>query len=161
MDGFPVSEGLQKLASRCRFSRAMPSVYGDVFERYRQLYGLPPVIEQSVIEQKDKIWAGDAADEISELDFSMLRSRSMPENPDASILGLILECQSEIRQTLKDWRKPDWVIYPLDVLVMVILVARLCGCVTHDEVVSFCRNATLSCTRLSTGCRGLSTGSPP
>ncbi len=107
MDGFPVSEGLQKLASQCRFSRAMPSVYGDVFERYRQLYGLPPVIEQSVIEQKDKIWAGDAADEISELDFSMLRSRGMPENLDGSVAGLILECQSEIRQTLKDWRRPD------------------------------------------------------
>ena len=154
MDGFPVSEGLQKLASRCRFSRAMPSVYGDVFERYRQLYGLPPVIEQSVIEQKDKIWAGDAADEISELDFSMLRSRGMPENLDGSVAGLILECQSEIRQTLKDWRKPDWVIYPLDVLVMVILVARLCGSVTHDEVVSFYRRRYLELYALIDGDAG-------
>lgn len=92
MDGFPVSEGLQKLASWCRFSRAMPSVYEDVFERYRQLYGPPPVIEQPIIEQKDKIWAGDAADEISEMDFSMLISRSMPENLDGSVAGLILEC---------------------------------------------------------------------
>ena len=87
MDGFPVSEGLQKLASQCRFSRATPSVYEDVFERYRQLYGPPPVIEQ-----KDKIWAGDAADEISEMDFPMLRSRNMLENLDGSVAGLILEC---------------------------------------------------------------------
>ena len=78
----------------------------------------------------------------------------MPENPDASILGLILECQSEIRQTLKDWRKPDWVIYPLDVLVMVILVARLCGSVTHDEVVSFYRRRYLELYALIDGDAG-------
>lgn len=149
MDGFPVSEGLQKLASQCRFSRAMPSVYGDVFERYRQLYGPPPVTDP-----EDKFAAGEAADELGEMDPGILRSRSMPENPDASILGLILECQSEIRQTLKDWRKPDWVIYPLDVLVMVILVARLCGSVTHDEVVSFYRRRYLELYALIDGDAG-------
>ena len=146
MDGFPVSEGLQKLASRCRFSRAMPSVYEDVFERYRHLYGPPPVIEQ-----KDKIWAGDAADEISEMDFSVLRSRSMPENLSGTVTGLIFECQHELRLTLRDWRSPDLVIY---VLVMVILVARLCGSVTHDEVVSFYRRRYLELYALIDGDAG-------
>ena len=132
----------------------MPSVYEDVFERYRQLYGPPSAEPSSAAGPEDEIWAGEAADEISELDFSVLRSRSMPENLDGSVLGLILECQHEIRQTLRDWRSPDWVIYPLDVLVMVILVARLCGCVTHDDVVSFYRRRYLELYALIDGMPG-------
>lgn len=45
-------------------------------------------------------------------------------------------------------------IYPLDVLVMVILVAGLCGCVTHDEVVSFCRKRYLELYALIDGMPG-------
>ena len=149
MDGFLASEGLLKLASQCRFSRAMPSEYEDVFERYRKLYGPAPVTDPD-----DEFEAGDAADEFSEFSLMAERSRSMLENLNGSVLGLILECQHEIRQTLKDWRKPDWVIYPLDVLVMVILVARLCGYVTHDEVVSFYRRRYLELYALIDGMPG-------
>ena len=81
MDGFLASAGLQKLASQCRFSRAMPSVYGDVFEKYRQLYGPHPVTDP-----EDMFAAGEAADEISEMALGILRSRNMLENLDGSIL---------------------------------------------------------------------------
>lgn len=59
----------------------MPSVYGDVFERYRQLYGPPPVTDP-----EDMFAAGEAADEISEMDLGILRSRNMLEDLDGSIL---------------------------------------------------------------------------
>ena len=62
-------------------------------------------------------------------------------------INCIASCMQEIHSTLKDEHQEERVIYPIDMVLMVILLAKLCGCNTADEIAAFykARHLQLTC----------------
>jgi predicted transposase YbfD/YdcC len=65
------------------------------------------------------------------------------EAKSGSCLSIITDCMSKIRNLFADYRNELLVTYPLDVLLMVILLARISGNTTAKDIVNYYRKHCL------------------
>ena len=76
-------------------------------------------------------------------EFKLKEAKAIYDTLSGEVIAAISCCLKDIRDALTDMRCSAKIIYPLDVMVTVILLARLCGNITASEVVKFYREHNL------------------
>ena len=124
---FIASEELRNLAKSCRCRLHESDDFDSIIEEYCRLYyphnGTPT----------DKI----------HFEFKLKEAKAIYDALAGEATAAISCCLKDIRDALTDKRSETKIIYPLDVVVTVILLARLCGNLTAAEVVKFYRERNL------------------
>ena len=124
---FIASEELRNLAKSCRCRLHESDDFDSIIEEYCRLYyphnGTPT----------DKI----------HFEFKLKEAKAIYDALAGEVTAAISCCLKDIRDALTDKRSETKIIYPLDVVVTVILLARLCGNLTAAEVVKFYRERNL------------------
>ena len=121
---FEVSLGLQQLANQCKRRVIEPSVYEDYAEQYVMLYCPADIPENSWIRYKFLTLVRDV--------------RGFYDALDGTVINAIALCLQAVRNTLTAKRKDAVrIIYPVDVVVMVILFAKLRGNNTCQQIANF------------------------
>lgn len=121
---FSANEELLKLAQRSRWRSHSPEEFKDICAEYVEVFS-----------------ASEAPGE-AELDVYVALSRF--NRFSSSNLSLLTELISEIRNKFTDKRAADKVIYPLDLVILIIVLARLCGKNTASEISLFYKKNLLS-----------------
>ena len=101
----------------------MPEVYYDVVERYALLY------------RPDK----DAGSRLAhtKFQFTLDEAKAFYDALSDTEINCIALCMQTILSIFKDERQEERVIYPIDMVLMVIVLAKLCGCNTANEIAGF------------------------
>ena len=124
---FIASEELRNLAKSCRCRLHESDDFDSIIEEYCRLYyphnGTPT----------NKI----------HFEFKLKEAKAIYDALAGEVTAAISCCLKDIRDALTDKRSETKIIYPLDVVVTVILLARLCGNLTAAEVVKFYRERNL------------------
>lgn len=124
---FIASEELRNLAKSCRCRLHESDDFDSIIEEYCRLYyphnGTPT----------DKI----------HFEFKLKEAKAIYDALAGEVTAAISCCLKDIRDALTDKRSETKIIYPLDVVVTVILLARLCGNLTAAEVVKFYRERNI------------------
>lgn len=134
---------LAQLAHSSRFKRKSPAYeYDSYADEYHALYGQN--------KPKSPIAITSAADEDAEFmaDYDRLmhnRDEIKAEHANKDFeaisgysLDRILQCMRHVRESLKtDPRDQGKVIYPIDLVLMVILLARICGCISAPSIARY------------------------
>lgn len=124
MANFQVSQRLLELTRQSKRRIIEPEYYYDVIERYSQLF-CPENTENNRLAYTEFWLKIDNAKKL----YNAMRG---------SELNAIALCMQTIRTILKDKRlKDDRVIYPIDTVLMVIVLANLHGFNTADEIALF------------------------
>ena len=123
MVDFQVSDELLQLARKSRRRIIEPEVFADIVEHYNQLYRPDEASSTRLAQTKFK--------------FIIDEAYAFYDALSDTVINCIALCMQEIRSTLKDERQEERVIYPIDMVLMVILLAKLCGCNTADEIAAF------------------------
>lgn len=135
---------LAQLSTKSKFKRKLqPYAYDSYEEEFRQKYGLQQ--QQSLPPSDNSIpshdWSLDDdldALERNHKDREALVAQMDYETISSSALKSILSCMAHIRDTLKtDPRDQSKVIYPLDMVLIVVLLARLSGKNTAKAIASY------------------------
>ena len=132
---------------RGKFSRAWKSDFeDDVIAEYREVCAgkklalkarTQAVIYEDPLQQKLEEILRPTRE--SEVEDRIRSAQAMLDSLDGSYLQLVLIALSAIRGICSDWRCEERVIYPLDAMILVIVVAKICKCNTADEIVDFYR----------------------
>ncbi|WP_303963018.1 ISAs1 family transposase [Succinatimonas hippei] len=132
---FIACEELRNLAKSCRCSLHESDDFDSIIEEYSRLYypctGTPT----------DKV----------HFEFKLKEAKAIYDALAGEVTAAISCCLKDIRDALTDKRSEIKIIYPLDVMVTVILLARLCGNLTAAEVVNFYRARNLELQYLISG----------
>ena len=124
---FIACEELRNMAKSCRCRLHESDDFDSIIEEYSRLYyphhGTPT----------DKV----------HFEFKLKEAKAIYDALAGEVTAAISCCLKDIREALTDKRSETKIIYPLDVMVIVILLARLCGNLTAEEVVVFYRKRNL------------------
>ena len=124
---FIACEELRNMAKLCRCRLHESDDFDSIIEEYSRLYyphtGTPT----------DKV----------HFEFKLKEAKAIYDALAGEVTAAISCCLKDIREALTDKRSETKIIYPLDVMVTVILLARLCGNITAVEVVNFYRARNL------------------
>lgn len=124
---FIACEELRNMAKSCRCRLHESDDFDSIIEEYSRLYyphtGTPT----------DKV----------HFEFKLKEAKAIYDALSGEVTATISRCLKDIRDVLTDKRSETKIIYPLDVMVTVILLARLCGNITAVEVVNFYRARNL------------------
>ena len=99
----------------------------------------------SIIEEYSRLYyphTGTPTDKVH-FEFKLKEAKAIYDALSGEVTATISRCLKDIRDALTDKRSETKIIYPLDVMVTVILLARLCGNITAVEVVNFYRARNL------------------
>lgn len=148
----PNFKNLEEFANspdRCKFSKTWVSLFDhnvfDVIEEYRTVYGHKKLVRSVDVQE---IWAKDSLAELEscleqtrecEVEDRIRSAQNMLDSLDGSLLHGTLELLSETRGHFTEWRSEERVIYPLDAMILIILLAKLCKQNTAEEIVDFYR----------------------
>ena len=123
MADFQVHPDLLKLTRQSKFRIVTPETYYDVIERYRQL------------DHPNKLTSSNLAQ--TKFQLKLDEAKALYDALTDSEINCIALCMQAIRSILKDERCEERIFYPIDIVLMVILLAKVCGCNTADEIASF------------------------
>ena len=124
---FIACEELRNLAKSCRCRLHESDDFDSIIEEYSKLY-YPHT--------------GTHTDKVH-FEFKLKEAKAIYAALAGEVIAAISCCLKDIRDSLTDKRSEIKIIYPLDVMVTVILSARLCGNLTAAEVVKFYRERNL------------------
>lgn len=126
---FEALDKLHELAKHSKRRVIEPSCYQDRIEHYKRLYSPP---DDATLYEKKKF------------DIKVSTTLELYNALSGSDINCFALCVKAIRDTLKDKRTDELrIIYPLDVVVMVILLAKLRGYNTTSEIASFYKDSYL------------------
>lgn len=129
MADFKVSDRMLELTFNCKRRIVEPSVYDDVIERYDKLYNPKNT--------------GGSRLACAQFNNKIRSAREFYDAISDTNINLIALCLQDIRSIFKDERQENCVIYPIDMVLMVILLAKLSGFNTAKEIASYYKSRYL------------------